>query len=127
MVVLEAMAAGVPVVATRVEGVPEAIRDGLDGLLVPPGDPNALAQAIARVVRAEVDWLAFRSNALERHAQLFSDRAMACGVAQVYRTIKPQLFGRGIECWPSLGLDLFAGNCRREEPVIAAGEKTRTE
>ena len=38
MVVLEAMAAGVPVVATRVAGVPEAIRHGLDGLMVEPGD-----------------------------------------------------------------------------------------
>ncbi len=37
MVVLEAMAAGVPVVATRVEGVPEAIRDGVDGLIVRAG------------------------------------------------------------------------------------------
>ena len=40
MVVLEAMAAGVPVVATRVEGVPEAIRDGVDGLIVAPDDPR---------------------------------------------------------------------------------------
>src|SRR6185437_10508788 len=38
MVVLEAMAAGVPVVGTWVEGVPEAIRDGAAGLMVPPED-----------------------------------------------------------------------------------------
>jgi glycogen(starch) synthase len=46
---LEAMAAGVPVVATDVGGVPEFVVDGESGLLVPPGDAAAMAQAIARV------------------------------------------------------------------------------
>jgi glycosyltransferase involved in cell wall biosynthesis len=84
MVVLEAMAAGVPVVATRVEGVPEAIRDGRDGLLAEPGDPFSLARAIGRVVRGEVDWTALRTSGLRRHADAFSDRSMAAGVAEVY-------------------------------------------
>jgi glycosyltransferase involved in cell wall biosynthesis len=44
--VLESMAAGVPVVATRVGGTPEAIEDGVSGLLVPPRDAPALAGAI---------------------------------------------------------------------------------
>lgn len=87
MVVLEAMAAGVPVVATRVEGVPEAIRDGQDGLLAEPGNPASLAQAIGRVVRGEVDWRALGTSAQARHAQAFSDRSMAAGVAEVYRRV----------------------------------------
>jgi glycosyltransferase involved in cell wall biosynthesis len=87
MVVLEAMAAGVPVVATDVEGVPEVIRNGREGLIARPGDPQELARAIARIVRGEVDWSALRSSALARHAERFSDRAMAAGVAAAYRTV----------------------------------------
>jgi L-malate glycosyltransferase len=49
-VILESMAAGVPVVATDVGGNPELIREGLDGLLVPLGDTNALAAAIEKLV-----------------------------------------------------------------------------
>jgi glycosyltransferase involved in cell wall biosynthesis len=87
MVVLEAMAAGVPVIATRVEGVPEAIRDGVDGLIVAPDDPGALADAICCCVRGDVDWAAMRIAAHRRQAALFSDRAMAEGVAHVYREV----------------------------------------
>ncbi|MBI3096963.1 MAG: glycosyltransferase family 4 protein [Planctomycetes bacterium] len=46
LVILEAMAARRPVVATRVGGVPELVRDGVTGLLVPPDDPAAMAAAI---------------------------------------------------------------------------------
>lgn len=48
--VLESMAAGVPVVATAVGGIPEAIEPGVSGLLVPPRDPGALADAISSVL-----------------------------------------------------------------------------
>jgi glycosyltransferase involved in cell wall biosynthesis len=48
---LEAMAAHVPVVATAVGGVPEAVTDGVEGSLVPPGDPSALAAAITPLLR----------------------------------------------------------------------------
>jgi len=87
MVVLEAMAAGVPVVATRVEGVPEAIRDGHDGLVAEPGDSHSLARAIRRVVCGKVNWSLLRRSALERQAERFSDRSMAAGVAEVYRRV----------------------------------------
>jgi glycosyltransferase involved in cell wall biosynthesis len=48
-VLVEAMAAGLPVVTTAVSGIPELVRDGENGLLVPPSDPTALADAIERV------------------------------------------------------------------------------
>lgn len=47
---LEAMATALPVVATAVDAVPEVIVDGINGLLVPPGDPRALAAALARLI-----------------------------------------------------------------------------
>ncbi|MCM8798401.1 MAG: glycosyltransferase family 4 protein [Candidatus Omnitrophica bacterium] len=51
MVVLEAMASGIPVVATRVGGVPEIIQDGENGLLVPPRDYQGLGEAICRILQ----------------------------------------------------------------------------
>src|SRR5262249_20904979 len=50
---LEYMAAGKPIVATAVGANPELIRDGVDGVLVPPGDPQALAQGMRRLLE---DW-----------------------------------------------------------------------
>jgi glycosyltransferase involved in cell wall biosynthesis len=47
---LEAFAAGLPVVATSVGGIPSALRDGTDGLLVPPRDPDALAGALVKLL-----------------------------------------------------------------------------
>jgi glycosyltransferase involved in cell wall biosynthesis len=49
--ILEAQSAGLPVIATQVGGVPEIIRDNLTGLLIPPGDPAALACAIEKLYR----------------------------------------------------------------------------
>ncbi|MBN1421572.1 MAG: glycosyltransferase [Planctomycetes bacterium] len=51
VVIREAHAAGKPVVASRIGGIPEIVRDGDDGILVPPGDARALAGAIASLSR----------------------------------------------------------------------------
>jgi glycosyltransferase involved in cell wall biosynthesis len=84
MVVLEAMSAGLPVVASAVPGVDEAIRNGHEGLLVEPANPAALAAAIERFVSGEVSWNELGSGALLRHAECFSDVRMASDVAGVY-------------------------------------------
>jgi len=51
LTLVEGMAVGTPVVASRVGGIPEAIADGVTGLLVPPGDAEALASACATLLR----------------------------------------------------------------------------
>ena len=51
LVVLEAMDAGVPVIASAVSGIPEVVLDGETGWLVPPEDPAALARSIAALAR----------------------------------------------------------------------------
>ena len=87
MVVLEAMAVGLPVVATRVEGVPEAVVHRETGLLVEAGSVSQLARAIEEIVGGRADYEALSSGARQRHAALFSDSAMASGVAAVYREV----------------------------------------
>jgi glycosyltransferase involved in cell wall biosynthesis len=50
-VLVEAMAAGTPVVASAVSGIPELVADGVNGLLVAPEEPEALADALVRLHR----------------------------------------------------------------------------
>ena len=90
MVVLEAMAAGVPVIGTRVEGVPEAVADGIGGLLAEPNSAEDLARCLHDILSGTVSWTDLRENALQRHASEFSDQAMASGVAEVYRRVLGQ-------------------------------------
>jgi len=84
MVILEAMATGLPVVATAVEGTPEAITHGVEGWLVPPGDPRALAQAIALLVRDRSLAQSMGAAAKRRQQIEFSDLRMAERLAQIY-------------------------------------------
>jgi glycosyltransferase involved in cell wall biosynthesis len=87
MAVLEAMAAGVPPIGSRVDGIADVIRHGEDGLLVEPNDANALANAVVEVITGKHRWQTLRANALASHVERFSDTAMAAGVAGIYRHV----------------------------------------
>lgn len=87
MVVLEAMALGLPVVSTRVEGIPSVVREGRDGLLVEPGSHEALAWALRLLLSGEVDAAALGDSGRRRQQEAFSDLAMARGVAEIYREV----------------------------------------
>ena len=87
MVVLEALAAAVPVVATRVEGTPEVVRDGVEGLLAEPGSAGDLAERIGQLLSDRRQWQRMSQAALARHRQGFTDREMARRIARVYSNL----------------------------------------
>jgi glycosyltransferase involved in cell wall biosynthesis len=94
VVVVEALAAGRPVIASGVGGIPEIIRDGHDGLLVAPGDPQALAVAMRRIIADEPLREAMAVRAVER-ARRFSPDVVLPELEAAYRDV---LDGRGDRC-----------------------------
>jgi glycosyltransferase involved in cell wall biosynthesis len=88
LVVLEAMAAGVPVVATPVGGVGELVRDGETGLLVPPEDPEALAAALRRLLDEPETAQRLAEAARAQVAERFSERVMCERVLAVYEDLR---------------------------------------
>jgi glycosyltransferase involved in cell wall biosynthesis len=77
-VLSEAMAVGTPVVATRVGGLAEVVDDGVTGLLVEPGEPDALAAAVVEVLgRREAMSAAAREAARRFGADAYADRVEA--------------------------------------------------
>ena len=84
LALLEAMLAQLPVVATNVSSIPEIVADGATGLLVPPDDPEALAEAIARVLG---DPGTFGAAGRERARAEFSVARMADETLAVYEQI----------------------------------------
>lgn len=77
MILLEALAAGVPVVATRVGGIPEIITHGLNGSLVEPLQPGALAREITRLLHDPELRARYRHEGRRTFDERFSARAMA--------------------------------------------------
>jgi len=93
MAMLEAMAAGVPVVATRVGGTPELIEHERTGLLVEPANPAQLAEGIARLCQNGQQADAIRRAAQQHVAERFSLRAMVGAHESVYQSLSAS-FGR---------------------------------
>lgn len=89
MVVLEALSAAVPVIATRVEGTPEVIRDGVEGYLATPGCPASLAEKIEQLISSRTNWQHLSQQALQRHRSEFCDTHMAEKTARAYRRLLP--------------------------------------
>jgi len=81
---LETMAMGLPVVATRVGGIPALVEDGRTGLLVPPGDPSALARAIAGLIEDPVRAAAMAARAREHVRNDFGLDRMLVGLQVLY-------------------------------------------
>lgn len=85
LVIPEAMAAGLPVISTAVGAIPDFVKDGEDGLLVPPRDPAALAAAINRLLDDEPLRRRMSARVRERAPREF-DVEVGCGrVAEVVR------------------------------------------
>ncbi len=84
LAVMEYMALAKPIVATRVGGIPDQITDGREGILVPPYDPDALAGAIAALLRRPDQAATMGARARVRQRREFSIEAMLGRVEQLY-------------------------------------------
>jgi glycosyltransferase involved in cell wall biosynthesis len=84
---LEAMAAGKAIVATRVGGMAEAIEDGVSGLLVPPANPEALAAALIRLIESPRERQALGAAARKRAHGRYRLDDMVSKVAKLYEDL----------------------------------------
>jgi len=100
LILLQAMAAGVPVVASRVGGIREAVRDGVDGLLVAPGDPVALALAL---------WSAAESPALA------TSRADSGRRRMIQEFTLDGMLSKYFDCYSELGVSLHTSTAARHD------------
>jgi glycosyltransferase involved in cell wall biosynthesis len=89
LALLEAMAVGVACIATDIGGPREAITNRIDGLLVPPGDPERLASAIEELAASESLRRAYGAAARETVLSRFSSSAMAEQYMRLYETLLP--------------------------------------
>ena len=85
LIVLEAMASGVPVVASAVGGIPDQVRHAKEGLLVEPGDPGALGEALVDLLRDPARARRLGEAGLRRTEREFGHETMVRRVQAVYR------------------------------------------
>lgn len=85
-VTLEAMACGKPVIGSNIGGIPDQIVDGVTGLLVPPGNSNALYAAMARLIN-DSELCKKMGQAASQHVDKFRASAVISRIEEVYRSI----------------------------------------
>jgi len=86
VVLMEAMASGLPVVTTPVNGIPELVQDGVTGLLVPPGRPDLLADALQRVLVEPAAGADLARAGRERVIAEFDIRRIGPSIAALFET-----------------------------------------
>lgn len=87
LAIVEAMACELPVIATRVGGIPEIVEEGMTGLLVPPQDPNALAEAICYLIERPQLVRSFGVKGRQRAQTLFSADTMVKQTSLLYQKL----------------------------------------
>jgi len=85
--ILEAMAAGLPVVSTRVGGIPDAVRHGVDGFLVEPGAKEELAEQVLRLLGDPALRSRLGASGRQRALEQFSPAAVLAPLEQLYAAI----------------------------------------
>jgi len=84
---LEAMACGTPVIGANVGGIKHSVADGQTGFLVPPHQPNALAEKIMHLLSDEKMYRAMQKNAIRRVNRFFTWSKVADGVHHLYHEV----------------------------------------
>jgi glycosyltransferase involved in cell wall biosynthesis len=87
LTILEAMASGVPVVSTRIGAIPEQVLDGVSGILIEPGDAQALHDALLRLIDDPQTRASMGQAGRRRYEKNFSVKAFADNVVAVYRDV----------------------------------------
>jgi glycosyltransferase involved in cell wall biosynthesis len=87
MALLEAMASGLPVLASGVDGIAEVCTDGVDALLVPPGDVNGFAEAMERVIKEEGFREMLGANARKRVLARYEIRGLVRRIETLYEEV----------------------------------------
>jgi glycosyltransferase involved in cell wall biosynthesis len=95
LALLEAMAAGRPVIATAVGGLPEVVTDGVTGLLIPPRDPDALADALERLLSDPAGAQHLGANARAHVREHFSLDRLGREINEIYGELVEKKLGGG--------------------------------
>ena len=103
LAVMEAMASGLPVVGTAVGGVPDLVESGQHGILVPPGEPAALAGAMEFLCRNPETRRSMGAAARERANRQFSLPQMVGAYDALYRTALARSSARETQAAASIG------------------------